>query len=138
MRRRVDQSGFTLIEIIVVIVIMALVAGLVLVRQPWHSAGLNTDATLRAIMNAMRLARSRAIAQDRDVAVITAPGGFSVDGGPPWVVPPDEALTASRVVFTPDGGSTGGTIVLIAGARRIAVEVNWLTGRVRSRDLSSR
>ena len=36
---------------IVVIVIMAMVAGLVLVRQPWHSAGLNTDATVRALTN---------------------------------------------------------------------------------------
>jgi prepilin-type N-terminal cleavage/methylation domain-containing protein len=87
-RSRQSQSGFTLIEMIVVIVIMAMIAGLVLVRQPWHSAGLNADATLRALVNAMRLARSRAIAQDREITVMTAPGGFAIDGGSVWVVPP--------------------------------------------------
>lgn len=128
------QGGFTLIEMIVVMVIMGLVAGLVMVKQPWHSAGLNTDATVRALTNALRLARSRAIAQDRMVAVDTAAGGFSVDGGAAWVLPQQEFLSASRVVFTPDGGSTGGTILLAAGARRVAFDVNWLTGRVRARE----
>ncbi|HEY1410651.1 MAG TPA: GspH/FimT family pseudopilin [Rhodopila sp.] len=129
------QAGFTLIEMIVVIAIMAMVAGLVLVKQPWHSTGLNTDATVRALTNALRLARSRAIAQDRDVAVVTAPRGFSVDGGPPWALPREESLNPAQVVFTPDGGSTGGTIMLAAGRRRIVVDVNWLTGRVRSREI---
>jgi general secretion pathway protein H len=137
MRRRAHEDGFTLIELIVVIVIMAMVGGLVLVRQPWHSVGLNTDATVRALMNAMRLARSRAIAQDREVAVVTATGGFSVDGGVPWAVPPNETLTTSQVVFLPDGGSTGGTVLLVAGPRQIVVEVNWLTGRVHARETSS-
>jgi general secretion pathway protein H len=137
MRRRGNQAGFTLIELIVVIVIMAMVAGLVMVKQPWHSAGLDTDATLRALMNGLRMARSRAIAQDREIEVVTANGGFSVDGATPWAVPTDETLSASQVVFMPDGGSTGGTVLLVAGPRRIVVEVNWLTGRVRSRETDS-
>ncbi|HEY1413658.1 MAG TPA: GspH/FimT family protein, partial [Rhodopila sp.] len=115
--------------------IMAMVAGLVLVKQPWHSTGLNTDATVRALTNALRLARSRAIALDRDVAVVSAPRGFSVDGGPPWTLPREESLNLAQVIFTPDGGSTGGTIVLAAGQRRVVVDVNWLTGRVRSREI---
>jgi general secretion pathway protein H len=133
-----NQAGFTLLEMIVVIVIMTMVAGLVLVRQPWHSVGLNTDATLRALTNGLRLARSRAIAQNRTVSVVTAPGGFSVDGGVVWKLPPEETLSPSQVVFMPDGGSTGGTMILDVGSRRIAVDVNWLTGRVRSRDIVER
>jgi general secretion pathway protein H len=131
-----NQAGFTLLEMIVVIVIMAMVAGLVLVKQPWHSVGLNTDATVRALTNGLRLARSRAIAQDRMVSVVTAAEGFSVDGGAAWKLPPEETLSVSQVVFMPDGGSTGGTILLAAGPRRVAVDVNWLTGRVRSRDVA--
>ncbi len=135
MRPTAGQAGFTLIEIIIVIVIMALVAGLVLVKQPLHSAGVNTEVTVRALSNALRLARSRAIAQDREVTVVTVPNGFSVDGGAAWLLPSNEVLTASRVIFTPDGGSSGATILLAAGPRRIAVTVNWLTGQVRAREL---
>ncbi len=138
MRVGAEQGGFTLIEIIVVIVIMAMVSGLVLIKQPWRSAGLNTDATVRALTNALRLARSRAIAQDRQVAVVTAANGFAVDGRSIWALPPEEALSPSEIVFTPDGGSTGGTILLASGARRISVDVNWLTGRVRALELNVR
>lgn len=126
------QAGFTLIEMIVVMVILGMVAALVLVRQPWQSNGLNTDATVRALGGALRLARSRAIAQDREVAVVTFFDGFSVDGGAPWRLSAGEVLSPGRVIFTPDGGSSGATILLTAGARRITVDVNWLTGRVAS------
>lgn len=119
---------------IVVITVLALVAGLVLVKQPFRSSGLNADATVRALVDGLRLARSRALVQDRDVAVVTAPRGFAVDGGPAWSLPPEQALTAGRVVFLPDGGSTGGTILLTAGSRRVVVGVDWLTGRVASRE----
>lgn len=136
-RNKARQAGFTLIEMIAVVAIMAMVAGLVLVKQPWRSAGLNTDATVRALTDALRLARSRAIAEDRQVTVFTVARGFSVDGGAAWMLPREQALSGSRVVFTPDGGSNGGTILLAAGPQRIALEVNWLTGRVRYRELAS-
>jgi general secretion pathway protein H len=135
MRKGLD--GFTLIEIIVVIVIMGLVASLVLARQPWHSVGFNTEATVRALSAALRLARSRAIAQDREVVVVTRADGFAVDGGRPWLLPPGEALSAAQIGFLPDGGSSGTTVLLAAGPRRIAVSVNWLTGRVTTRELSN-
>jgi general secretion pathway protein H len=134
-RARRSQAGFTLIEMIVVIAIMGLIGGLVLVRQPWHSAGLDTEATVRALTSALQLARSRAIAQDRYVAVITGPVGFSVDGSAPWRLPSGQALNTAQVVFLPDGGSSGTTILLAAGPRRIMVSVNWLTGRVHSREV---
>ena len=85
MRAKIGQDGFTLIEMIVVIVIMAMASGLVLVKQPWHSPGLNTEATMRALVNGLRLARSLAIAQDREVSVVTAANGFAVDGRSSWV-----------------------------------------------------
>ena len=131
------QTGFTLIEIIIVIVILALLAGMVLVRHPFRSTGVNTDVTIRALTNALRLARSRAIVQDREVTVVTAPNGFAVDGGAPWLLPEGEMLSDSKVTFTPDGGSSGATILLAAGPGRFAVEVNWLTGRVRAGELSA-
>jgi general secretion pathway protein H len=130
------QAGFTLIEMIVVIVVMALIAGLVVVRKPWHSVGLDTEATVRTLTSTLRLARSRAIAQDRDVIVVTGETGFTVDGASAAVLPAGEALSAAQVTFMPDGGSSGGSILLASGPRRIAISVNWLTGRVNSREVT--
>jgi general secretion pathway protein H len=135
---RRSQGGFTLIEVMVVVVIMSLVAGVVLVRQPWHSSALDVDVTQRALTAALRLARSRAIALGRDVAVVTGAGGFSFDGGVPRGLPTGLALSDATVVFTPDGEASGQTIVLAAPRTRIAVSVNWLTGRVRAQPVDPR
>jgi general secretion pathway protein H len=132
-----SDHGFTLIEMIVVIAVMGMIAGLVLVRQPWHSAGLTMDATERTFTNALRLARSRAIAQDRMVPVVTGPAGFSVDGAPPVLLPEHEAMSDTRLVFMPDGGSSGATVILGSGTKRVAFTVNWLNGRIRTRELDA-
>ena len=134
---RRGQRGFTLIEVIVVIVIMSLIAGMILARRPWHSAGLDLDATQRALTAALRLARSRAIAQDRIVAVVTDSAGFTVDGGARRPLPAGETLSQAQMIFTPDGEASGGTILLASAGTRIAVTVNWLTGRVSARELGA-
>jgi general secretion pathway protein H len=134
---RRGQRGFTLIEMIVVIVIMSLIAGMVLARRPWHSAGLDLDATQRALTAALRLARSRAIAQDRVVAVVTDNAGFVVDGGVRRALPPGETLSSAQMIFTPDGEASGGTILLASTGARVAVTVNWLTGRVSAREMGA-
>jgi general secretion pathway protein H len=126
------QGGFTLIELIVVVVIMGMVAGLVMIRGPWHSPRINMDASARALTGALRLARSRAIVLGRDVVVTSDASWFSVDGGSPWRLPRGEAITSTKIVFTPDGVSSGGPIVLSSGGETIAVAVNWLTGRVQA------
>ena len=77
------QTGFTLLEMIVVIAILGIVGTLIVVRQPWHSAGLDTQTTVRALTDALRLARSRAIAQNQDVMVTTETNSFWVDVGRP-------------------------------------------------------
>jgi general secretion pathway protein H len=132
---RRGEAGFTLIEMIVVIAVVGLIAGLVLMRQPWISAGFEREATQRALADALRLARSRAIAQGRNVSVICDVAGFSVDGGPVRTLPAHEILSTAHIVFMPDGGSSGGTIIIASGQKRMVVTVNWLTGRVRSSDL---
>jgi general secretion pathway protein H len=123
-------------EMIVVITIMGLISGLVLVRRPWHSAGLDLDATQRALTATLRLARSQAIVQDRNVAVVTDAAGFTLDGAPRRFLPPGESLTPAEVIFTPDGEASGGIIVLASAGARIAVNVNWLTGRVTAQNLA--
>jgi prepilin-type N-terminal cleavage/methylation domain-containing protein len=69
MNRR-GTAGFTLIEMIVVLVVLGLALGLVMTRGPVHSRRLELDATARQVAGALRLARSRAIAEERGVAVV--------------------------------------------------------------------
>jgi general secretion pathway protein H len=126
------QRGFTLIEIIVVLVILGLMLSLIVGHGPLHSQRLDLDATARQITGSLRLARSRAIVQNRTVIWVAGANGFSLDGGPAQRLPADVAVVAAGPIgFAADGSSSGGRIALQGGDRRVAIEVNWLTGRVR-------
>jgi general secretion pathway protein H len=125
------EHGFTLIELIVVLVILGLAMGLVLTQGPARSPTAEFDSVVRQVTEALRLARSRAIADDRTVAVQFAPRGFRVDQETAIALGPDISLSGSRLIeFTPDGGSSGGEVTLRMGDRRAAIGVDWLTGRV--------
>jgi general secretion pathway protein H len=125
------QDGFTLIEMIVVLAILALIVGLVVARGPMHSARLDAQAAAREVISALRLARGRAIAEDRPVSVVLAPGRYQVEGLAAHTVPSDVALSGNAVIrFAPDGSSSGGTIAVRTAAASVTIMVNWLTGRV--------
>ena len=134
MSRGQAQSAFTLIEVIVVLVILGMLGSLVLTRQPTRSATLDIDTTVRALTGALQLARSRAIVEDRPIAMMVTEQGFILEGGQRWQLPVGIALTPMRIIFLPDGGSTGGTTRLNAGARHLIVSVNWLTGSVQVKE----
>jgi general secretion pathway protein H len=124
-----NQRGFTLLELIVVIAVLGLLAGIVAARGPLRSDRLELNASARALANALELARSRAIASGRVIAVTTSASGFIVDERP-FSLPAGGAMSRARVLFTPEGLSSGGTIILGSRSGRILISVNWLTGRV--------
>ena len=130
MNRR-DVAGFTLLEMIVVLVVLGLALGLVMTHGPARSPRLELDAAARQVAGALRLARSRAIAQERTVPVAFATGGYELDGDAAVSWAADVTPMGDRVIsFTPDGGSSGGRIVLRGGGHQVAIGVDWLTGRV--------
>ena len=62
-------------------------------------------------------------------------GGFSQDGGPSHALPADVTIAAAEPIgFTADGSSSGGQIILNGGHRQVAIQVDWLTGRVGVRE----
>ena len=141
---RKDLAGFTLLEMIVVLVVVALIAGIFVGRMPSRSHGLERRALVDAMVEALRGARGRAIATNRTVtiAVYGERGRFTVEGGPSIQLPDTLAMTAAAgprgearkdlagIRFAPDGSSSGGRILLAEGKRQTKIGIDWLTGRV--------
>jgi general secretion pathway protein H len=139
---RSTEAGFTLIEILVVIVILGLTVALVAARGPARNAGLEARAAASDVVQTLRLGRSRAIAEDRPVAVMLdlpshqlAMDGVLRAALPAWVPLGARMADGSeprRAIFdfAPDGSATGGSVVLGKPGRRFLVSVDWLTGRV--------
>jgi general secretion pathway protein H len=133
-------AGFTLIEMIVVLVILGITLGLVMTRGPIHSATLDARTAARQVAQTLRLARSKAIALDQPVSVTLDIGAHAmrIDGSPTQTLPRGIGLAAASftgqaiaaVRFAPDGSSSGARITLgEAGSLRLVI-VDWLTGRV--------
>jgi general secretion pathway protein H len=139
------HAGFTLLEMLIVLALMAIIAGVVI---PIFGTGVSTTELKRAtreVAAGLRLARSQAIAQRSDSVLMLDVAGrtFSVPPDPRVHSMPSgielKLFTAQRdlvsdqvgaVRFFPDGGSTGGRITLAAGDRKFDVDIDWLTGRV--------
>ena len=125
------RNGFTLLEMIIVLVILGLILGIVVARGPMHSARLDAEAAARELAGALRLARGRAIAADQTTAVSLATDRYQIDGLPAHDLPPDVTLTGNSALrFAPDGSSSGGAIAVQTATSRVTVAVSWLTGRV--------
>ncbi|MBV8740062.1 MAG: GspH/FimT family pseudopilin [Alphaproteobacteria bacterium] len=144
-----DPSGFSLIELLVVLAVLGFALVLIVgYRAPW-SSGLSLRGTAAELAAELRLARSQAIAENHPVAFALDLAGhrYQVGNGPPHALPAQLAValltisgerrggTVGDIRFNPDGSSTGGRIMLADGARRVAVGVDWLSGRVRIADV---
>jgi general secretion pathway protein H len=143
------QDGFTLIEVVVALAVMGFVLVLIVgYRAPW-SGGLGLEGTAAELASGLRLARSQAIASNRPVtfALDLADHRYRVGSEPPRSLPAKLSIalltvngekrtaTIGDIHFNPDGSSTGGRITLADGSRRVAVGVDWLTGRVTIADV---
>jgi general secretion pathway protein H len=140
MRRPASKSaGFSLIETLVVLSIMALVSAAVLAAKP-RTAAARINAEARSIAASLQLARSRARARNAEivVGVDTQNGRFGiVDAMRQLPVGMEVSLTVAAterhgalggVRFYPDGRSSGGEILLTYRGRTERVVVNWFTG----------
>jgi general secretion pathway protein H len=138
------QSGFTLIEVIVVLVVLGLMVVLVMQHGPMRSRTLETRVAATELAQALRTARSRAIALDRPVSVMldVVAHSYRVDAAPPRALPPAVGVSVTALAgdtvgnriafisFAPDGSSTGGHVDLTDRGSRLQVAIDWLTGRV--------
>lgn len=139
------QAGFTLVELIVVMVIGVMLIALV---PPLFSGGVSSaefKSSARRLAAGLRQARGYAIVHDEPAALTLdlEQRRFEITGSKRVQRLPEalemELFTAKSelmdgrrgaIRFYPDGSSTGGRITLTRGEDKYEVDVSWLTGRV--------
>lgn len=139
-----SDRGFTLIEMLVVIAIVALLAAFALPRFSSAQAKADMTSTARILAAGLRSTRSLAMAQGRSEAFTLdiAHRFYRAGTGAPQpmtktldltlVTASQERLDAAvgSIRFYADGSSTGGGISLRSDTRGALILVDWLTGRV--------
>lgn len=141
----IGSRGFTLIELMVVLAILALAYALV---PPLFSGGPSTaemQGAARQVAAGLRKARNQAVTR-RGEALFTLDAGrgsFSVSGDSRSYPLPEglevrlhgnrtetPGTRQETIRFYADGSSDGGRVTLASEGRRFEIEVEGLTGRV--------
>jgi general secretion pathway protein H len=137
-------SGFTLLELLVVITVLAFVAGITTANYQRGTPGALLDSEARKLVSLMRYLRVRAMSEGVIVVLESddAIGGYRTEPDEKeFPLPQDMSITCDSgseitgvnpggIYFYPDGSSSGGECQLssTAGARKATV--SWLTGGV--------
>jgi prepilin-type N-terminal cleavage/methylation domain-containing protein len=143
-RHSVDAKGFTLLELIVTLSVIALAVGIVVPVVGRGTETLRGRSEIARFSAMLRHARDQAITTRRGHAVVIDPAAHRVTivGDPDEVrqtraLPPEIVVEANppqalTVRFAPSGISSGGEFRLTTGRTRYRVTVDPLTGRVRA------
>ncbi len=141
-----DERGFTLLELIVTLIVIALATGVAIPTIARSTEGIRVRAEVAGFSAMLRHARERAIVTRRAQTIVIDTATHRVSrlvGGPEGEVRETRLLSerltieatpppALTVQFEPQGGSSGADFRLAAGALVYRVTVDALTGRVRS------
>ena len=151
MQMMVRQRGFTLIEMVVVIVLIGLAYALLPKLAFGGVSGPELKSNVRAVATGLRMARDTAINSKReatltldlDAHVFRVQNDARVHKLNEKI---DVKLYTSQadlvsekigsIRFFPDGSSNGGRVTVGAGGRDFAVDIDWLTGRVTISELA--
>lgn len=131
-------------EMLVVIVLMSIAVGLVGFGLQQGMRAAKERQAVGQMVNALRATRVQAIVTGQPAKTVfdLRNKAFQAPGQPIRQWPPELQVTlqtaaemGSTVEFYPDGGSTGGNLLLANGDRRWRIDIGWLTGSVSSRPL---
>lgn len=143
--KRVGQHGFTLLELLVVLVIAVLLVAVVPPLISGMSGATELRGAARQLAAGLRFARNEAVTRQRE-AVLTldlSKHRFAVSGDPREIALPEslslhlytaqsELLdqATGNIRFFPDGSSTGGAVTVSGPKLAYRVNVDWLTGAI--------
>ncbi|MEH2503398.1 general secretion pathway protein H [Bradyrhizobium sp. AZCC 1578] len=138
-------EGFTLVEMLVVVAIIALTTTFAVPLLSGGSEGLRLDMASSELAAALRVTRSAAITRNTQMALFIDVDrrtfGSNVISERPFAPNIEAKLTFASAMqsaasnggfqFFPDGSSTGGDVTLSLRGKQTKLCVDWLTGTVR-------
>jgi general secretion pathway protein H len=142
---RAGQHGFTLLEMVCVIALIALIASVLLPLVPHQTSRARLQAYALQTAALLKADRSAAIGRGSDVSTLVDAHTRAIRSGASREtirIPEDvrfDALlpqscrsraTMSTISFFADGMSCGGAIALSRFDTAYEIRVNWLTGRI--------
>lgn len=138
------QAGFTLVEVIAILVIAAIAASaLSFIVRP-RSGNAQLKALAGTVAAGLRHTRGRAIKRGRELVAHIDVGGRRINWGTtraPLTLQRGISIKATTaksemsssvagIRFFPNGSSTGGRLRVSSDGKHYEIVVNWLTGRV--------
>lgn len=139
------ERGFTLLEMVCVLAIIAMLAAVLLPLVPRETSRSRLQAYALQIATLLKADRVAAISRRTSVATLVDPGARAVHSGATSNairIPDDVRFDAllpqtcrrqaalSTISFFANGTSCGGTIALTRFDAGYEIRVNWLTGRI--------
>jgi prepilin-type N-terminal cleavage/methylation domain-containing protein len=128
---KVSDSGFTLLELLVVMAIIGLLSGLAAVVMPQRLSGAQAMRLQGELIVWLKEQQQRSVGRNQPVTV-TATQGYLQAGEDLWQAPSNSTvqISTAALIFYPDGSASDSDIVVQSGDSDIRVTIHGLTGHV--------